>query len=173
MFIKICKCFRIMGSFYLFYWYLSATTIDYMIKNWELLSTIFSRGLEASPLDFYLNEASLLDLKKEQRDQEIEEEIEKDKEKDEMYQLICELYGEQEKKEKKMKEEQKKYYMAKLEKKKAMEQKKKWIKELYANHLKEQKKNSKKIEEATLLKSLTEDPHFQKSLEEMGDKELK
>ena len=163
MFIKVCKCFRIMGSFYLFYWYLSTTTIDYMIKNWELLSTIFSRGLEASPLDFYLNESSLLDLKNEQKEKEMEEEIEKDKDKDEMYQLICELYGEQEKRDQKVKEEQKKYYMAKLKKKRAEEQKKKWIKDLYQKHLSEQKKNSKKIEEAALLKSLTEDPHLKKS----------
>ena len=174
MFIKICKSFRIMGSFYQFYWYLSATTIDYMIKNWNRLSIIFSNSLDASPLDFYLNEFQLRALQDEQEAEKRELEKEKNKTKDDkMYQLICKIYKDQDEKDKKRDEEEKQKLKTQLAKKKSVEEKKKWIKKMYQNHLDAKKKNQKKLDEAALLKELTEDPMFQKSLEEMGDKELK
>ena len=173
MFIKICKCFRIVGSYYQFYWYLSSPTIDYMIKKWNKLNEVFSRPLHASPLDFYLNEFQLRALRDEQAIEKREEEREKEQEEDKMYQLICKIYGEEEEKDKKMKEKEKEKLKTQLAKKKAAEEKKKWIREMHQNHLLARKKNQEKLEEAALLKDLTEDPMFKKSLEEMGDKELK
>lgn len=90
-----------------------------------------------------------------------------------MYQLICKIYKDQDEKDKKREEEEKEKLKTQLAKKKAAEDKKKWIKKMYQNHLDAKKKNQKKLDEAALLKELTEDPMFQKSLEEMGDKELK
>lgn len=173
MFIKVCKCFRIMGSYYQFYWYLSSTTIDYMIKKWDKLNVVFSKKLEASPLDFYLNEFQLRALQEEQEIEKREEEREKEQENDKMYQLICQIYGEQEKKNQKKVDEEKEKLKNQLAKKKAAEEKKKWIREMHQNHLMAKKKNQKKLEEAALLKDLTEDPMFQKKLNDMGDKELK
>lgn len=172
MFIKICKCFRIVGSYYQFYWYLSSTTIDYMIKKCSKLNEVFSKPLEASPLDFYLNEFQLRALLDEQELEKIEEKREQEQE-DKMYKLISQIYGEEEEKDKKKREKEKERLKNQLAKKKAVEEKKKWIKNMYKNHLDAKKKNQKKIDEAALLKDLTEDPIFRKSLEETGDKELK
>lgn len=173
MFIKICKCFRIMGSFYQFYWYLSATSIDYMIKNWKRLNEIFSKSLNASPLDFYLNEFQLRTIQKEQEIEKREQEMEKAREEDKMYQLICQIYGAQEKKNQEREKEEMEKLKTQLAKKKAAEEKKKWIREMHKNYIVAKKKNQKKLDEAMLLKDLTEDPMFQKKMEEMGDKELK
>lgn len=162
-----------MGSFYQFYWYLSATSIDYMIKNWNRLNEIFSKPLNASPLDFYLNEFQLRTLQKEQEIEKREQEIEKAREEDKMYQLICQIYGAQEKKNQEREKEEMEKLKTQLAKKKAAEDKKKWIREMHKNYIVAKKKNQKKLDEAMLLKDLTEDPMFQKKMEEMGDKELK
>ena len=173
MFIKVSKCLRVMGSYYQFYWYLSMTTIDYMIKNWNRLSEVFSTPLQASPLDMYLNEMDLRKIQAQEEEEKFKEKLEKQKEEDEMYKLICQLYNDQETRDKRYEELEREKLRTKLAKKKAEEEKKKWIKAMYKNHLDAKKKNQKKLDEAALLKDLTEDPMFHKSLEEMGDKELK
>ena len=162
-----------MGSYYQFYWYLSMTTIDYMIKNWNRLSEVFSTPLQASPLDMYLNEMDLRKIQAQEEEEKFKEKLEKQKEEDEMYKLICQLYNDQETRNKRYEELEREKLRTKLAKKKAEEEKKKWIKAMYKNHLDAKKKNQKKLDEAALLKDLTEDPMFHKSLEEMGDKELK
>ena len=177
MYIKICKCFHVMGSYFLFYWYLSEVTLRYMVENWNNLSIIFTRKLYCSPIELYNNHEQLKELLKKNDPFGSDSEGDIPPTEDKMYKLIVDFNEEQEKEKKEEKEARAKLYKKKLDeykKEKAKKEREKAIqKALYAKEMKEREKKKKELIKMMEMKKMTEDPLFQKAVEDMGDKELK
>lgn len=177
MFIKISKCFHVMGSYFLFYWYLSEVSVRYLFENWNTLSIIFSRTLNCSPIELYINHEQLKELLQKNDPFNGDSESEIPPTEDKMYKLIVDFNNEQEREKKEEKEARAKLYKKKLDeykKEKAKKEREKSLqKALYAKEMKEREKKKKDLIKLMEMKKMTEDPLFKKSIEEMGDKELK
>ena len=171
MFLKVCKCFHIVGSFYSFFFYMSEMSIAWMMKHAETLYKVLSRPLDSTPLELYINAENRLQYKP--------KDVEEEEPTDEMMMLIRQVSEEQESKLLKEKDDKIKKIMAAFnaEKRKEKEENKKQEKKKQDEEDfeititgQEQEKIHEELENAAYLKSLSEYFDPSKKLEDMGDK---
>lgn len=180
-YLKLCSFFRLMGSYFMFYFYLPESTFMYIFKNKAKFFEILGKETSTSPLELYLNRKELDKLKT--VEDVVKEEIEKMEEGDMMMKMIQEIADKSEeeaKKEKKknldalMKEVNKmKRDIRDKKKKKNQKEEKESDEDLGVDiEIKSQpSKEEKSEEQAAYLKGLSAyfDPNNQDSL---GDKSL-
>ena len=176
MYIKIANCLKTMGSYFLFYFYLSETDIAFLNDNWNILSQVFSRPLNCSAVELYVNQEYLFKVCLDSKIEKFEEEKKKAEEADEMYNLILAMNEEQEKEDKKNKEEEidkvfKIYLEKEREKKNKRKKKEKKQKLVVRPTISDQEKLEKDLEAAALMKSMME-KQKEKDLANIGDKSL-
>lgn len=182
LYLKVCKCFRIVGSYFMFYFNMPESTFLYLFKNKAKIFEVLNQEMTASPVDLYLNEE---ELKKYQTIKDIvRQEIERQEEGDEMMKLIQELADRGEEEARKKKKESLNTLMLEVNKikREIRDKKKKKGKEkekeeedddlgidieIKSNNTKEEKS----MEDAAYYKGLSAyfDPNNQ---EELGDKSL-
>lgn len=176
-FIKISTSLHCMGSYFLFYWYLSEPTIRYIEDNWKTLEVVFSKQCKSSPVEMYLNEIELNAKFVEARnDMNLCDNKEED---DAMYDLIKRL-DEDQNKDNKEKEKEEDDYRKKLDFLKRYREKQRIKKQqaaleksrIDAARKLENKRFTAKLVQAVYLKELTEDPMFKKAIEDSGEKKL-
>ena len=201
-FIKICKFFKVLGSMYLFYWFLSDETFDYICKHADKFSKVFQKSFSFPIMEKYAVYENIQDIffhteddePKKNQQMELEEVNDKDDKAITLMDAVSKKYEE----EKKMKKEKEKERIKKLielrrkrertkdatdDKQKKIPQqdvkKHKYYKLVsvkYAAKLQskanETPKGDEELEHLGLIKNLLKEDNKPKPLESMGDKSL-
>ena len=182
-YLKVCNCFHLMGSFFMFYFYMPESTFYYIFKNKAKIFEVFNKELTATPLELYNNHE---ELKKFQTVEDvIKEEIRKSNEGDMMMKMIQEIADKSEEEAKKTREERYKTLLLEVneikreirDKEKKKEKRKKKMEEeeedigVDIDIKSAPSKEEKSEEQAAYLKGLSAyfDPNNQ---DEIGDKSL-
>lgn len=163
LFIKLSCAFQTMGSYFLFNWYLSETTWDYLLKNFVTIIRVFGQPIGFSLIEKYSNYIYLMRLVNDEEAEAKEtQKIKEEEVKDEMFELVLAL----EDQEKKKKKKEVKELLKEFRKEKRLQKK------LYAVQTVSAKEATPKIEEASQMKSILSNNSAFKPLDQFGDKSI-
>ena len=199
IYLKIANCLHIMGSYFMFYFYLPETTYQFLFDNLAIVNRVFSKDISSTPLDLYFSQMTINSYK--QTKDVIREEIQKKE--DGEYIKALEVFQEamkrveeeaqkkrdlglqrvmkearEMKREIKEKKKEKEKYMQKIkeraEEAKKEKEKEKEDEDFEVNIVPEPKesKDEEEIERAAHIKSLMDYFHDSRSVSNCGDKSL-
>lgn len=100
-YLKLCSFFHLMGSYFMFYFYLPESTFMYIFNNKAKIFEVLSKEVSASPLELYLNRKELEELKT--VEDVVKQEMKKMEEGDMMMKMIQEIADKSEEEAKKEK----------------------------------------------------------------------
>lgn len=170
IFIKLCTSFQTMGSYYIFNWYLSEPTWDYLVENIESIVKALRHPIGYSLIEKYANQCYLIKVTTEE---EPEEEPKKELDKlNDMVEMLIAIEKSQEDQKKKEKEDKFKKLFNQYMKEEREKKREKKSQQAYQVQPIAPSSAAKKIEDASNLKSLTSVIGPAKSLDDLGDKTL-